>query len=682
MKKIEIANPCGFCYGVKRAVNIAQLEAKGYNNYIATLGELVHNPRVVKKLEQQGVQCKEQLAEFHAGDVVIFRSHGVGPEVYEDAQKRGLTIVDATCPHVRKAQKTAAELAKEGRFVIIIGEKRHPEVQSIKAWAGVDSCIVETPRDLESLPVKDMYGVVSQTTFEAEKFNLLLRMAQEQCPGDYKVVRTICTATAERQAAAKQLAGKTDAFFVFGGKNSANTRHLWDLAKTVNPRSYLLQDASEITVSMLAGADKIGITAGASTPQEIIEEAIVTMETMESLLGEQESMKLHIGMIVEGTVVDVTDEEVVVDFGYQSEGSVAFDQWTVNGTKETVTPTVKQGDKVTLKVIASENQDGLVVLSRIKAEAHQAWLKLPQELDETKVVTVKGLRAVKGGLTVNYNGLTGFIPASHLDLKHVDDVKEYEGKELEVSLLEINPEKKRLVFSRRNVLRQERAARNQAYREERARREEERKEALDKAFETFSEGETVEGTIKSIVDFGMFVEIAPFVQGLIHISEISWDRSVKPADLYKVGDKVEVYIKGLDQEKGRISLSIKALQEDPWVTAAKAMKVGSVVTGTVVRFLPFGAIVKLNDKNEGMIHISEIAEQRIEKPEDVLEIGQEVKVKVLRIDDEHKKIALSITKAKQDAEKAEMRQYLGKKGTLSQGLGAKIAEAEAEAHRK
>ena len=676
--EIYVADPCGFCYGVKRAVDIAHTPIKGYNDSIATLGELVHNPRVVKKLEQQGVLCKEKLADFSAGDVVIFRSHGVGPDVYAEAQQRGLHVVDATCPHVLKAQKTAAELASEGRFVIIIGEKRHPEVQSIKAWAGQDSLVIETSDDLVSLPVKDKYGVVSQTTFEAEKFNLLLRMAQEKCPGDYKVVRTICTATADRQGAARELAGKVDVFFVFGGKNSANTRHLYDIAASLNPRSYHLQDASEITASMLAGAGKIGITAGASTPQEIIEEAIGTMETMESLLGEQESMKLHIGMIVEATVVAVTSDEVVVDFGYQSEGSVAFDQWTLGGTKETVAPTVKVGDKVTLKVIASENQDGLVVLSRTKAEADQAWLKLPEQLAEVKTVTVKGLRAVKGGLTVSYNGLTGFIPASHLDLKHVDDVKEYEGKELEVALLEINPEKKRLVFSRKNVLREERAAKNQAYKEERARREEERHEALEKAFETFHEGETVEGTIKSIVDFGMFVEIAPFVQGLVHISEISWDRSVKPADLYKVGDKVNVYIKGLDQEKGRISLSIKALQEDPWEAAAKDIKVGDVVTGKVVRFLPFGAIVKLNEENEGMIHISEIAEQRIEKPEDVLELGQEVKVKVLRVDTEHKKIALSITKAKEDAEKAEMRQYLGKKGTLSQGLGEKLAEAEAE----
>lgn len=679
--KIYVADPCGFCYGVKKAINVAEVQAKGYNDSIATLGELVHNPRVVEKLKQQGVECKEKLAQFAAGDTVIFRSHGVGPALYEEARQRELNVIDATCPHVRKAQKTAAELAGEGRFVIIVGEKRHPEVQSIKAWAGSDSVVIETSDDLGSLPEKDKFGVVSQTTFEAEKFNLLLRMAQEKRPGDYKVVRTICTATAERQAAARQLAGKTDAFFVFGGKNSANTRHLWELAREINPRSYLLQDASEITGPMLAGAQKIGITAGASTPQEIIEEAIGTMETMESLLGEQECMKLHIGMIVEATVVEVTDDEVVVDFGYQSEGSVAFDQWTLGGTKDTVAPTVKPGDKVTLKVIASENQDGLVVLSRTKAEADQAWLKLPEELADKKTVQVKGLRAVKGGLTVSYEGLTGFIPASHLDLKHVDDVKEYEGKDLEVSLLEINPEKKRLVFSRRNVLREERAAKNAAWKEERAKREEERHEALEKAFQTFHEGETVEGTIKSIVDFGMFVEIAPMVQGLVHISEVSWDRSVKPADLYKVGEKINVYIKGLDEEKGRISLSVKALQEDPWVAAAKEFRVGDVVTGTVVRFLPFGAIVKLNDKNEGMIHISEIAEQRIDKPEDVLEIGQEVKVKVLRVDTEHKKIALSITKAKEDAEKAEMRQYLGKKSTLSQGLGEKLAEAEAEAHK-
>jgi small subunit ribosomal protein S1 len=675
--KIYVADPCGFCYGVKRAVDIAQMQVKGYNNSIATLGELVHNPRVVNSLIQQGVQCKTTLDEFKSGETVIFRSHGVGPEVYEEAERRGLNIIDATCPHVRKAQKTAAELAQEGRFVIIIGEKRHPEVQSIRAWAGKDSVVIENEDDLESLPDRDKFGVVSQTTFEAEKFNLLLRMSQERRPGDYKVSRTICTATAERQAAARQLAGRTDVFFVFGGKNSANTRHLWDIASTVNSRSYLLQDASEITASMLVGAEKIGITAGASTPQEIIEEAIVAMETMESLLNEHESMKLHIGMIVEGTVVGVTNDEVVVDFGYQSEGSVAFDQWVQGGTKDTVAPTVHKGDKVTLKVIASENQDGLVVLSRTRAEADKVWQELPKEFeDEKKVVTVKGLRAVKGGLTVSYNDVTGFIPASHLDLRHVDDVKEYEGKELQVSLLEINPEKKRLVFSRRNVLREERAAKNQAYREERARREEARKEALAKAFETFHEGDVVDGTIRSIVDFGMFVEIAPYVQGLVHISEISWDRSVKPADLYKVGDTVKVYIKGLDQEKGRISLSIKQLQEDPWQTAAKTLHVGDVVTGTVVRFLPFGAIVKLNDKNEGMIHISEIAPQRIEKPEDVLEAGQEVKVKVLRIDTDNKKIALSITKAKEDAEKAEMKQYLGKKGTLSQGIGDKLAEVE------
>lgn len=153
--QIIVADPCGFCYGVKRAIDIAQMNVKGYNTSIATLGEIVHNPRVVESLAQKGVQCKETLADFSAGDTVIFRSHGAAPQIYEEAEQKGLKIIDATCPHVRKAQKTAAALSKEGRFVIIIGEKRHPEVQSIKAWAGKDSLVIETADDLESLPVRD-----------------------------------------------------------------------------------------------------------------------------------------------------------------------------------------------------------------------------------------------------------------------------------------------------------------------------------------------------------------------------------------------------------------------------------------------------------------------------------------------------------------------------------------------
>jgi len=428
---------------------------------------------------------------------------------------------------------------------------------------------------------------------------------------------------------------------------------------------------------MLTNAKTIGITAGASTPEEIIEEAVSTMETMESLLGEKESMKLHIGMVAEGTVVAITNEEVVVDFGYQSEGSVAFDQWIVCGTKETVAPTVKVGDKVTLKVIASENQDGLVVMSRLKALADEAWTKLPEQIAANKVLKVKGLKAVKGGLTVAYQTVSGFIPASHLDIKRVENIKDYEGKEMDAEVLECVPEKKRLVLSRRNLLRQEANAKHEAYEADKAKRQEARAAAEEQAFATLQVGSTVHGTVKSVVDFGLFVEIAPYVQGLVHVSELSWEKGVKAADKYKVGDEVDVYVKDLDPERKRISLSLKALQEDPWQAKAKEIKEGEILTGTVTRFLSFGAIVKLPNGLEGMVHVSEIADKRVEKPEDVLKSGEEVKVKVLHVDTNGKKIALSINKAKEDAEKAEVSQFMEEKPALSQDLGAKLNETAA-----
>jgi len=675
--KIIRADNYGFCYGVKRAVKIAQQAPKGYNSNAATLGELVHNPRVVENLAKQSIACAQSLDNFRTGDVVIFHSHGEGPAVYEEAKAKGLTLVDATCPHVKKAQQSALELAKEGRFVIIIGEKHHPEVQSILAWAGQNAVVVETPEDVALVPSKPIYGVVSQTTFERQRFEELLSLIKKAQPGDYKVVLTICTATKERQEAAAKLAKEVDVVLVFGGRNSANTRHLYDLVKALNPRCYHLEQASEITLAMLTNAKTIGITAGASTPEEIIEEAVSTMETMESLLGEKESMKLHIGMVAEGTVVAITNEEVVVDFGYQSEGSVAFDQWIVCGTKETVAPTVKVGDKVTLKVIASENQDGLVVMSRLKALADEAWTKLPEQIAANKVLKVKGLKAVKGGLTVAYQTVSGFIPASHLDIKRVENIKDYEGKEMDAEVLECVPEKKRLVLSRRNLLRQEANAKHEAYEADKAKRQEARAAAEEQAFATLQVGSTVHGTVKSVVDFGLFVEIAPYVQGLVHVSELSWEKGVKAADKYKVGDEVDVYVKDLDPERKRISLSLKALQEDPWQAKAKEIKEGEILTGTVTRFLSFGAIVKLPNGLEGMVHVSEIADKRVEKPEDVLKSGEEVKVKVLHVDTNGKKIALSINKAKEDAEKAEVSQFMEEKPALSQDLGAKLNETAA-----
>lgn len=674
--KIIVAEHCGFCYGVKRAVNIARDAAKEYNNTVATLGELIHNPWVIADLKKSGIDCKDTIDEFADGSAVIIRSHGVGPDIYAQANAKQLKVIDATCPHVLMAQKKAKQLADAGLFVIIVGEKKHPEVQSIKAWAGKNSLVVETIEDIANVPAKDSYGVVCQTTFEIVKFENILAALRSIHPGEYRVERTICTATADRQDAAKKLAMEADAVIVLGGYKSANTRHLLEVVKEINPRAYHVESIEEVSPAMLENVNILGITAGASTPQEIIKEAMVNMETMESLLEEKESVHLHIGMVVEATVVAITGEEVVVDFGYQSEGAVAFDQWALGGTRETVASEVNVGDKVVLKVTASENQDGLVVMSKIKAAADQAWTKIPEILEANKVLDVKGLRAVKGGLTVSVANVTGFIPASHLDLRRVENIRDYEGKEMQAEVLEFNPEKRRLVLSRREVLKRERIAANQAYREERAAKLAERKEEEAKSLASLVEGSTIKGVVKSVVDFGLFVEVAPYLQGLVHVSELSWEKGVKPSELYKVGQEVEVYVKSVDAENSRVSLSIKSLQEDPWQTAVAVIHEGDIVCGKVVRFLPFGAIVHLNDKVEGMVHISEIADERIEKPEDVLKLDEEVKVKVLHIDTKHKKVGLSIIKAKKDAENKEVEQYISNTPELSQELGEKLNQTE------
>ncbi|MBP8742926.1 MAG: 4-hydroxy-3-methylbut-2-enyl diphosphate reductase, partial [Acidaminococcaceae bacterium] len=317
--KIIIAENCGFCYGVKRAVEMALKTVKDKSK-VATLGPLIHNPQMIELLAKKGVGCLDSLENFPEGSTVILRSHGVGPNIYEQAKAMDLTVVDATCPNVLSAQKRVRQLADEGYLPIIIGEKKHPEVQSILAWAGKQGCVVESIDDIKDVPYAENYGVVVQTTFELEKFEKILEELQSNRKGQYKVERTICNATAKRQTSAVELAKLADVVFVIGGRNSANTRHLYDIVKEICNKTFHIETADDISFEMINNCNTIGITAGASTPDWLIKEAIhkmETMETMESLL-EKESMQLHLGMTVQATVVAITKEEVIVDFGYQS----------------------------------------------------------------------------------------------------------------------------------------------------------------------------------------------------------------------------------------------------------------------------------------------------------------------------------------------------------------------------
>ena len=682
--EIKIAEYCGFCYGVKRAVEMAEKAAADRVNG-ATLGPLIHNPQFIAELEVKGIACKDDLDQFTACETVIFRSHGVGPEVYEKAEAKQLNIIDATCPNVRMAQKKAFQAAQDGYLPVIVGEKNHPEVKSIKKWAGENAIVVEYLKDISEVPQKDKYAVIIQTTFELQKFEEILAALQKEREGEYRVERTICLATSQRQNAAMKLAGEVDAFIVIGGRNSANTRHLYELVANKCPKAYHIETAAELEQEMFRDCIKIGITAGASTPDRLIKEAIVAMENMdfESLLAQSEEVNVYPGKIVEATVIQLDKDGVYVDFGYMREGIVTYPEWSLTETAEELMATIKVGDKVEVKVIPGTSKDDFVRMSKIKAERDAAWKNVAELAEgEKRAATVKVIRIIKNkaknivGLAVAVEGVEGFMPASHVELKRVEDFTGYVGQELEAEIIEVDLEKKRIVVSRRDLLKAEKEAKAKAWKEAKEARiaaaKEARAAAEEAAYASVEEGTTVPGKVVKIAEFGLFVEVGAGLVGLVHNTELSWNRNAKAEDVAAVGDEVEVFIKKIDRENKRVALSIKATQEDPWKVEAGKLNIGDIVEVQVLRFLPFGAIVKISDKVEGLVHISEIAEERIAKADDVLEAGQIVKAQVLKMDLEGKKIGLSIVKAAQAAEQAEYSSYLNGSEGLTQDLSEQL----------
>lgn len=688
--EVKVAKFCGFCYGVKRAVDIA-MNAAQEHVCGGTLGPLIHNPQLIEELEAKGIACKENLDDFSAGEAVIFRSHGVGPEVYQEAETRGLKIIDATCPNVRMAQQKAFVAANEGYYPVIVGEKNHPEVKSILKWAGKNAIVIECIEDISDIPQKEKYAVIIQTTFELEKFEKILSAVQDARPGEYRVERTICLATSQRQNAALELASEVDAMVIIGGKNSANTRHLYELVVGKCPIVYHIETAAELEQEMFRGCKKIGITAGASTPDRLIKEAIFVMENMESfesmLEQSMEDVNVYPGKIVEATVIQLDKDGVYVDFGYMREGMITYAEWSATETAEELMQTIKVGDTVEAKVIPGSSKDDFVRLSKIKAERDAAWKNVAELAEgEKRAATVKVLRVIKNkaknvvGLAVAVEGVEGFMPASHVELRRVEDFSGYIGQELEAEIIEVDLEKKRIVVSRRDILKAEKEAKAKAWKEAKEARIQAAKEARaaaeEAAYASVAEGEIVTGKVVKIAEFGLFVEVGQGLVGLVHNTELSWNRNDKAEDVAAVGDEVQVLVKKIDRENKRVALSIKATQEDPWKVEASKLHVGEVVECQVVRFLAFGAIVKVTDKVEGLVHVSEIAEERINKPEDVLEVGQVVKAEILKIDLEGKKVGLSIAKAKRDAEKAEYSSYLNEKPSLTLDLAEQLENIE------
>ncbi|MCX4130036.1 30S ribosomal protein S1 [Megamonas funiformis] len=377
------------------------------------------------------------------------------------------------------------------------------------------------------------------------------------------------------------------------------------------------------------------------------------MQDMASLLAEESMKEFNPHEVIEGTVVLVNRDEAYVDIGYKTEIPIAKKELAYP-EPEAATDVVKVGDKINVYVVALGGENGLI-LSKTRADRLVAWEKVEKVKEEKQIIEVEILQVVKGGLLTTAFGLRGFIPASQIALHFVKDLNEFVGQKVEVEIMEADPKKQRLVLSRRSVLE--------------AQREQKREEALA----SIVEGEKRTGVVKRLVDYGAFIDIGG-VDGLAHISDLSWEHIKNPADVLSVGQEVEVLVKAFDPETKRISLSIKDTVRDPWFDKAEKYPVGSYVKGKIVKLTDFGAFMEIEPGFDGLIRMRELSPKHITKASEAVSVGDEVTVKVIHVDMDNKKVALSITKVQQDAEKAEYQDFLAKQDNTAVTIGDEVNE--------
>ena len=639
--EITVAKSAGFCYGVSRAVALCESERK--TGPLCTLGPIIHNKEVVNGLREKGVEPIHTLDE--AGNRrVLLRSHGVAKSGYDALEAAHIPYIDGTCPNVQRIHRLVEQAHAAGRQVIIVGDKNHPEVQGIDGWCENSAYILDTPgpvclpgpggtaltgAEARTVPCT----LVSQTTLRHETFEACVASLREQL-FDLEVHDTICSATAVRQAEAAKLAARVDKMIVIGDKSSSNTRKLVEVCQKNCKTVLYIETISDLVLNIFGDDDRIGITAGASTAPATIKEVVslmsdcatnLTNENEEEMSFQQmldESLvTLHTGDIVKGTVISVVNEEVSVNLGYKSDGVIPRGEYSSN-PNALPSKELEPGQEIEVFVVRVNDGDGNVMLSRKRVESMKGMEDIEKAYEEKTPVVGKVTEVVKGGIIAVVGGVRVFIPSSQVSNRFVEDLSQFKGQELSFKIIELDRQKRRIIGGRKEMIQQEMAARKAAF------------------FDQLTVGEKREGYVSRLTDFGAFVDLGG-VDGLIHISEMSWGRIANPRDILKEGDKVEVVVLDADREKGKISLSLKAASPNPWSTAAEKYAVGSIVDGKVVRMVPFGAFVELEPGVDGLVHISQISATRVARPEDVLTVGDFVKVKVLDVNPEAKKISLS-----------------------------------------
>lgn len=637
MRELRVAQSAGFCFGVSRSVDMAEklLEERGS---CASFGELIHNEDVVRRLESGGLRVIHSPEELEAGEQALIRAHGVSREIYEELEKAGGTAVDATCPKVKAIHTIVSRAAEEGRFVIIIGMPKHPEVEGICGWCG-EYAVFENSQDLEKWLDKntEYWGkpitVVVQTTQTRNNFTECCNVIKKRCT-NAKISDTICLATFTRQEEAAKLASECDAMVVIGGKHSANSVHLAQICGEHCSNIQFIENASELDLDKLKDADIVGLTAGASTPAWIIkevrnkmsdeikiEETPVEKEKSFDEMLEETLKTIYNGDKVTGIVVAITGTEISVDLGAKYSGFIPTSEFTDDGVK--VEDVVKVGDTIEAVVVRVNDVEGTAMLSKKRLDAAKMWNEVEEAVDNGTVLEGVVTEENKGGVVVNVKGVRVFVPASQTDLPRDAEMSQLLKKTVRLKITEVNKARKRVVGSIRRVAQAERR---------------ERTEAIWNEIEI---GKRYHGVVKSMTSYGAFVDIGG-IDGMVHVSELSWGRIHQPSEVLSVGDEIEVYVINFDKEKRKISLGYKDPNANPWTAFTNKYKVGSVATVTIVKLMPFGAFAEVLPGVDGLIHISQIANRRIGKPEDVLAVGDVVDAKITAIDEEKHKISLSI----------------------------------------
>ena len=645
--KITLAETAGFCFGVDRAVNMVyNLLDEGKK--VCTLGPIIHNPQIVKQLEEKGVRVVESEREVKDDEILVIRSHGVPASFIKSAEEKGVNISDATCPFVSKIHKIVNTASKEGKPILIAGDKNHKEVIGIVGHASGEVFVFSNLEELEEITnnnpnLKEKpVCIVAQTTFNREIFKKCEEFLKKVYTNG-TIFDTICNATSVRQKEAAELSLKNDAMVVIGGRHSSNTSKLYDVCKVNCERTVQIETASELSKDFFDGVSNVGVVAGASTPAAIIKEVIKTMsenlrpvdeqtEVTEAAqksfeeMTDEEAFEASINSLnsdqkVEGVVLAVSPTEIQVDIGRGLAGYVTAEEYSFDRNANMMEE-VKVGDVLNLIIMRTNDQEGTAMLSKRRFEAIAGWDKLVAAKESGEILNGYVSEVVKGGVVAITSGLKVFIPASQATLSRNESLEDLKGKDVSFRIIELG-RRRRVIGSIRSVLREQRKA-EQA-----------------KIWDSIAVGDKFTGTVKSLTGYGAFVDLGG-VDGMVHISELSWQKIKNPSEVVLVGDTVEVYVKAIDKDKKKISLGYKKEEENPWTIFTNTYSVDDVVKVTIVSMTTYGAFARILPGIDGLIHISQIANKHIAKPQDELTVGQEVEAKIIAIESDKKRVSLSI----------------------------------------